>query len=225
MRRVFTLSFIAVLLCSIYYAFVFGIAQLHYYNVKNSLDFWRKNPELLRLKDVDENLERINSAVALMPDNPLYYQSRGQVFEWKAIVDKQNSVLLLQEAMQNYQTSLAYRPLWAPTWINLASVKWKLGELDEEFKQYLEKAIITGPQQASVHKFIVKFGLAHYRARSSGYVLVYKQLPKHLALGLRNPLSERDILQSINTYQLQDFACRLLEGEPPRIRSKIKGCR
>ncbi len=225
MKQVYILSFVSLLLWLIYCSWSNYVAHLHYYNVKNSFDFWRKHPEQLRLNDVEQNFISINSALSLVPDNSVYYQTRGQLYEWLAVLDSENREGILKRAIQDYQTSLEYRPLWAPTWINLASVKWRLGEIDEEFKGYLSNAIDVGSNQASVHKFIVKFGLTHYKAKTPGYILVYEQLPKHLALGLINPLSEREIVMTVDMLQLHGFACRLLKNEASNVRKKIRNCR
>lgn len=205
-------------------SFSFFKAHIYYYSVKNELTFLRDNPDAVTLEIIDENFERINKAIELAPYNPLYLEARAQFFEWKALYDNRNATIWFMYAKKDYLESLVYRPLWAPTWINLAAVKWKLGEIDEEFENYLNLALASGPQQAAVHSFIVEFALAQYKAKSPYYGLVYRDLPKHFKLGLQNPLSASKVKSLIDKYNASRLACQILSGSSKRIRSKVKGC-
>ena len=205
-------------------SFLFFKAHINYYSVRNELTFLLDNPDAVTSEIIDENCERINKAIDLAPYNPLYLEARAQLFEWKALHDHNNSTRWYMSAKQDYLKSLAYRPLWAPTWINLAAVKWKLNEIDEEFENYLNLALVSGPQQAAVHSFIVEFALAQYKAKSPHYALVYRYLPKHLKLGLQHPLSEAKVKTSIDKFNASDLVCRILSGSAKRTMAKVKGC-
>lgn len=218
----------------------FFISGNYYYRVNNQLEAWQNNPERVTASKVSDAITKIDSAISMFPNNALYYQMRGQLYEWQAFVsqnadrsavesaaenaaenDKTNSLKL---AFSNYQHSLLLRPLWPASWIGLASVKWKRDEVDDAFYQYMNKAIQVGPQDAIVHKFIVEYGLANYAARSPEYIKVIQPLKHHMKLGLINPHSRDAIVQSIVSYNAEEPACRWMRLAPYPVRKRIPNC-
>ena len=210
----------------------FFISGNYYYRVNNQLEAWQNNPERVTASKVSDAISKIDSAISMFPNNALYYQMRGQLYEWQAFVsqnsaenaaeyDKTNSLKL---AFSNYQHSLLLRPLWPASWIGLASVKWKRNEVDDAFYEYLNKAIQVGPQDAIVHKFIVEYGLANYAARSPEYIKVIQPLKHHMKLGLLNPHSRDEIVQSIVSYSAEEPACRWMRLAPYPVRKRIPNC-
>lgn len=225
MRQLRILGLASIVIVALFFTIKFYIADLHYYNVKNNVERWRKDPTSADLESIEKSMVRIDKAISLSSDNALYYQLRGQLHEWKSYISPLDKRFHLKNATSEYKKSLVYRPYWAPTWINLAWVKWRLNELDEDFELYLANALKTGAQQASVHYFIVDFAFAQYNLKSAKYLLVYKLLPLHLKMGLQNPLSERNVLKAIKERNASELACRLLKSEPLRLRKKIPECR
>ncbi|MBQ4828196.1 VpsP family polysaccharide biosynthesis protein [Alteromonas sp. MMG017] len=214
----------------------FFVSGNYYYRVNNQLEAWQSKPELVTQSKVSDAITKIDSAISMFPNNALYYQMRGQLYEWQAFVsqkaaqstaqsaaesDKMNSLKL---AFTNYQQSLSLRPLWPASWIGLASVKWKLNEVDDTFYQYMNKAAQTGPQDAVVHKFIVEYGLANFSARSPEYINVIQPLKHHMKLGLANPHSREAIVQSIVRYNAEEPACRWMRLASYPVRKRIPNC-
>jgi len=218
----------------------FFVSGNYYYRVNNQLEAWQSNPTLVTQSKVSDAITKIDSAISMFPNNALYYQMRGQLYEWQAFVlqkaaqsaadnhrqstadsNKNNSLKL---AFANYQQSLSLRPLWPASWIGLASVKWKLSEVDDTFYQYMNKAAQTGPQDAVVHKFIVEYGLANFSARSPEYIKVVQPLKHHMKLGLVNPHSREAIVQSIVNYNVEEPACRWMRLASYPVRKRIPNC-
>lgn len=224
MRQLTILGLTSIIIAALFFTIKFYSADLHYYNVKNNVERWRKDPTSANLESVEASFIRIDKAISLSSDNALYYQLRAQLHEWKSYISPSNKRIHLEKAIEDYKKSLRYRPYWAPTWINLAWVKWRLNELDKDFELYLANALKTGPQQASVHYFIVDFAFAQYNLKSANYLLVYKLLPSHLQMGLKNPLSERRVLKTIKDRNAAVLACRLLKNESLQLRKKIPEC-
>ena len=206
-----------------------------YYSVKNSLDGWNSAPSSVSEKDVEIALTKIEEVIDKAPNNALYYQLQGQLFEWlhfstvlasdlEAATKANNGPNELHSAMLSYRKSLKLRPNWSGGWIGLASVKWKLGELDDEFYQYLDNAVSVGPQDAIVHRFIAEFGITMYVNRSVHYAKILKQLRHHLDLGIKNPLSRKSILSLVGENNLNESACRWLGSSSFAVSTGLLNC-
>lgn len=200
------------------------VAGNAFYNVKNVLDTWQESPDRASFKQAENALVNIRIAINYFPQNALYYQMEGQVYEWLAFTTQTNKVSFLSEASLSYQKSLYRRPTWAGSWIGLASIKWKKGQLDDTFYVYLDKAIEVGPQDAITHAFIAEYGLAMLQARSIHYVKIKNRLKLHVLLGLQNPLSRNQVLTTIDKYNAKQTVCSWLITEPISIPFKLLGC-
>ena len=206
-----------------------------YYSVKNSLDSWSSTPSSVSKIDVEIALAKIEKVIDKTPNNALYYQLQGKLFEWlhfstnlksdlETVAKVNNGHDELHRAMLSYKKSLKLRPNWSGGWIGLASVKWKLGELDSQFYQYLDAAVSVGPQDAIVHRFIAEFGITMYVNRSVHYAKILKRLRHHLDLGIKNPLSRKSILKLISENSLNEPACRWLVPSTFAVSTGLLNC-
>ena len=207
-----------------YWSAQFFLASNAYYSVKNNVEQWQREPSRVSVEKANAALTQINLSISYFPENSLYFQMRGQVYEWLAYTGSDNSNLYLKDAISSYQKSILLRPYWAASWVGLASSKWKLNEVDDEFYHYLATAQLVGPQDAVLHSFISEFGLSMFEARSIHYVNVKDILTKHLDLGLQNPLSRKRIAQSITDKSLEQTVCRWLKSSQYSVRKQIPGC-
>ncbi|NKB37214.1 MAG: hypothetical protein GKR93_08600 [Gammaproteobacteria bacterium] len=62
-------------------------------------------------------------------------------------------------ALNFYRNSVHLRPAWPYGWIDLALVKYRLGELDEEFYKSILHASELGSWEPGVQKVIIEIGL------------------------------------------------------------------
>lgn len=212
------------------------IAGNAYYSVKNSIEIWQLSPDKASTKKVNNALGKIDRALNYFPNNALYYQIQGQLFEWKVIAEAKaenldgvstgptNKAINLQNAAKSYEQSLNLRPSWSGSWIGLASVKRQQGELDNQFYGYLESANRAGPQDAILHKFIVDFGLQVFSARSFHYVKIKEKLKHHLNLGIENPLSRDFVLKTIQKHNASEAVCRWLRDASYPVKKRIPNC-
>lgn len=209
------------------------IAGNAYYSVKNSISVWQRTPEKASKEKIEQALGKIDNALRYFPENALYHQMKGQLHEWMAFSQvkftqttgpQRPADANLRQAAFSYQKSLQLRPTWSGSWIGLASVKWKQGEVDETFYRYLEQAVSAGPQDAIVHKFFAEFGLEMFTARSIHYVTIQKKLKHHLDLGLQNPLSRDFVVEAIEKNQASDVVCRWLRASSYPVRKRIPNC-
>ncbi len=216
---------IGLLFWGVFWSGQFFIAGNAYYSVKNSVEQWQEQPSRASIDKAHLALKKIETAIKYFPNNALYLQMRGQVYEWLAFIDrKSESNQFLESAMASYHNSLTLRPKWSASWVGLASSKWKLNQLDDEFYSYLDSAQKVGPQDALLHSFIAEFGLSMFHAKSIHYVKIKGMLAKHLHRGLQNPLSRERVLQSIEKYSLEKTVCRWLKSSPYPVRKQIPNC-
>lgn len=199
-----------------------------YYRVKNNLDIWQQSPSLANELSVKNMLEEIGSAIEKFPDNALYYQLRAQTTEWlvyaKPTERERVKATLLNAAYKDYKKSLELRPTWAGSWVGMATIKWKLDELDESFYSYLQQAEKFGPQDSLTHIFYSEFGLNMFSIRSIHFVKVKSQLKKHIHLGLLNPLSRNAVLKSISQHNAKQVVCVWLKTYPNSSSRRTLGC-
>tara|TARA_B100000929_G_scaffold164216_1_gene130081 strand:- start:1147 stop:1896 length:750 start_codon:yes stop_codon:yes gene_type:complete len=204
-----------------------------YYSVKNSVDSWNSTPSSVSVKEVEIALTKIEEVIDKTPNNALYYQLEGQLYEWlhfsfandsEVLTSANNQTSTLQSAALSYKESLKLRPNWSGGWIGLASVKWKLGELDSQFYQYLDNAVNVGPQDAIVHRFIAEFGITMYVNKSVHYAKILKRLRHHLDLGIKNPLSRKSILKLISDNNLNEPVCRWLGQSTFAVSTGLLNC-
>ena len=72
-----------------------------------------------------------------------------------------------REAYTHYKKAISLRPTWPYAWVNLALVKYRLGETDDEFYYALHKADELGPWEPGVQRVIVDIGLHYWNSLSS----------------------------------------------------------
>ena len=231
--RVTKSSFLQLSICAVAFYGLFCSWQQFtvgnsYYRVKNNLEIWQQSPSLADESSSQSMLEAIDSAIEKFPDNALYYQLRAQTIEWlvyaKTTEKASEKVDLLDAAYKDYKKSLELRPKWAGSWLGLATIKWKLDELDETFYSYLEQAENFGPQDSLTHIFYSEFGLNMFSLRSIHFVKVKAPLKKHIHLGLLNPLSRNAVLKSISEHNAKQVVCVWLKKYPNSSSRRILGC-
>ncbi|WP_420935748.1 VpsP family polysaccharide biosynthesis protein [Alteromonas sp. A081] len=200
------------------------VAGNAYYSVKNTLEIWQNDPNKASLQKAEEALVKIDNALSYFPDNALYHQIKGQIFEWLAFVDRNAQSGYFTNANVSYRNSIHLRPNWSGSWIGLATVKWKKQQLDEQFYEYLNMAIKVGPQDAITHVFIIEYGFAMLSARDVQFVKIRQNLKQHLPLGLINPLSRKQVISAIEKYNAKPTACTWLNTYEDKGPHKVLGC-
>ncbi|WP_458735745.1 hypothetical protein [Zobellella taiwanensis] len=106
------------------------------------------------------------SAIALYPTaNGGYYDRLGRVYDWQQINEpiagpaaKESRAL----AIAAYRQAIASRPQWPFSHINLATAKLRQGELDDEFKQAMERGFALAPWRALAYQQTAWLGLVSW---------------------------------------------------------------
>jgi hypothetical protein len=107
----------------------------------------------------------VNHALARLREHPDYLDLAGHIKEKQAtqpmVLGKERRELL-ESAMAFYRKALIVRPLWPYSWANLLAVKDKLGQVDAEFYQAIQRAAETGPWEKGVQMQVLQSGLRHW---------------------------------------------------------------
>ncbi|MFD3316127.1 VpsP family polysaccharide biosynthesis protein [Alteromonas macleodii] len=189
-------------------------AALHYYKANNLLTQWRESEKINSQGDYILAKETAQKAVELSNNNPLYLDVLADIYQW-GLYQKLESdpVNVTKKAMQLYKLSIQNRPSWPVTWANMAVLKWRNGEFDENFKFYLSQADKFGKSQPEVHLLFTELGLAAYQARHPLYTQ-YKQTIKHrIYNAILSPKSRDKALSLIEKYEQRRIICRWLTKE------------
>ena len=105
---------------------------------------------------------RLDKAMAHFPRNPDYLELAGLLKQLRAnlpgAVGRERRELL-EAAAADHRSALEVRPLWPYSWVNLLSVKDKLGELDSEFNTAMKRAAETGPWEPRVQLQLIRSGV------------------------------------------------------------------
>lgn len=222
-ERLFPLFILFVAGVGFFNAFRFGGASLDYYLVRNAIDAWQVSARIQTKEEFNQAKSAIQTANILHRSNPLYIDLSGQIKEWGAVsgFDEKDGLKL---AKANYLQATKIRPLWPVTWANLAMVKWRLQEFDEEMLGYLTKANELGPQTIEVHILFSRIGISLYAANNPMYTDIRDIVHKRLGLGLRNSLSRAPIVSFIESTESVSVVCRWMSEKDKYTAQKQLSC-
>lgn len=206
-------------------AFQYGSASLSFYRVKNILTEWQSEGNQQSEQQYLLAKNAIQSALHSHPNNPLYVDIIAQIYEWGAIAEYEDNKEALAQAKQYYTKATQLRPSWPVTWASLAMIKWRSQEFDDELLDYLNQANHFGPLKPEVHILFSELGLALYKNNHPLLLKIRPLFYQHLALGLRNPVSRKLVVASINQSGLDKQVCRWLRNEPEETILWVRECK
>src|SRR5690606_3782102 len=94
-------------------------------------------------------------------ENGDHYDRLGRVYEWKHIDEAPGSPAASESrrlALEFYQRSLAVRPQVAYTWLQLAFVKLRMNEIDQEFISAWENIHYYAPWRGPANRGLAELG-------------------------------------------------------------------
>lgn len=188
-------------------AFTFGGASLNYVSVKNTVDEWQQSEGIGNQQEYENVKKGVDAARTSHSSNPLYWELSGQVQEWGWVSGYATSDAL-HLAKEQYLANTKLRPLWPVTWANLAMVKWRLHEFDEEMLTFLQKADELGPYSKEVHVLFTRLGISLYQANHPMYSDIKDTVHERIRKGLQNKQAKTDILRFIDSTNSLDAVCR-----------------
>jgi hypothetical protein len=188
-KRLFAVFIVCVATIGLFNAFRFGVANVDYSFVKNSIEAWQQKGLTQDPSKYTAAKQAIENAGVLHSSHPMYKDLTAQINEW-GVVSGFDTDLSLQQAKKNYLLASRSRPLWPLTWGNLAMVKWRMLEFDEEMLRFLNQADSLGPQTPEIHILFSQLGLVLYQESHPFYTELSDTIHKRLQKGL-GPHSHR----------------------------------
>ncbi|TLS66759.1 hypothetical protein FEF65_09570 [Mariprofundus erugo] len=105
-------------------------------------------------------------AIALQGRNASIKNTAGRLYEYRAYqFSPQSTALRMQyaeKAAAMYRLATHDSPMLVYPWMNLALIKMKLGQWDQEFFQAYRKAVMLGPWELAAMPVLVEIGLLVY---------------------------------------------------------------
>ncbi len=167
--RVLSLIAIPCLLYLTYIAGSWGLADIYARSSITVLDKWRYGKKILDGDDWDKLRADLSYALEHDPDNPNIHQYLALALEGRfanTAPKNKEAMPSRREAYAHYKKAISLRPTWPYAWMNLALVKYRLGETDDEFYHALHKADELGPWEPGVQSVIVDIGLHYWNSLS-----------------------------------------------------------
>ena len=167
--RVMSLIAIPCLLYLTYIAGSWGLADIYARSSITVLDKWRYGKKILNSDDWDKLRADLSYALESDPDNPNIHQYLALALEGRfanTAPKNKEAMSSRREAYAHYKKAISLRPTWPYTWMNLALVKYRLGETDDEFYHAMHKADELGPWEPGVQSVIVDIGLHYWNSLS-----------------------------------------------------------
>lgn len=144
-----------------------GLADVMASEPRYQIERWRTGqwvPDTAKLDALQQALER---ARGLDPGNPNLIEELGHVHAGRVqrhpAGDPQGRAMRRQ-ALDRFRQALELRPTSGHGHINLALMKYRLGEIDPEFSQALQQAMRRAPWEPKVQMLAIELGIAAWQA-------------------------------------------------------------
>jgi hypothetical protein len=170
MRIALALGAIALLIAALHAAALRGLADVAYFPARGTLDAWSKLGAAPTPAQWVAARDALAEARRLEPDNPLFVEETGRLYEKRvARADPAQPVVhgFLVRALGEFRRSARMRPASPVAWTNVALVKFRLGELNAEFRAAIENAARLGPWEPGVQRTLADIGFAGWRDLSA----------------------------------------------------------
>jgi len=123
-----------------------------------------KRPDLSRYQEQEE---LITAAMKLLSNNASIRNTAGRLYEYRAFQFGSQSATVRRQyavkAAEMYRLASRESPVWVYPWMNLAIIKMRSGEWDQEFIEAYRKAVMLGPWESATMPTLVEVGLTVYQ--------------------------------------------------------------
>jgi len=151
--------------CFLYLAWVaarWGLADVYARPAIITLNKWKLGEMRLGQDDWQQLQADLAWSLQLDPDNPELQQWMGTAIEgpYKSyFTDRSVGDLARRVAVEHYRRSIQLQPTWPHAWMDLANVKFRLAEIDQEFYEAVRNAVKYGPWEPGVQAAVVRLGI------------------------------------------------------------------
>ncbi|GGC06628.1 hypothetical protein GCM10011352_36060 [Marinobacterium zhoushanense] len=162
-------------------------------------------------------------AVSLVPGtNGDYWDRLGRVYEWRYIAQPfgaETAEASRQRALEGYRASVKARPLWPHTWMQLAFIKLRLLQFDDEFDRALAQASELGPWRMNVQAQLAEIGMIAWPQLSSEQkAATWESLERTLRYSLSRARPLQDLAKRAGLYN------ELCAAVDPALLAQRKWC-
>jgi len=217
---------IRIIICTVLIIFLFfcsdhayklGTASANVYLAEKKINEWRAekiNPK----EDEWESIKR-NLTIALLSDpaNPDLIYHLGVAHEAYYIYYPTRNVAAKKhriKAKAYYRDALTLRPVSPFYWVDLALVKYRLNELDDEFYAAMDNSVNLGPWEPGVQRVVIDIGLHAWRKLTpDGKAIVVNTIRNSIQHS--NIEHAEAVLELVEKYNRVDVICD--SGEEPEI--------
>ena len=191
-----------------------GLADVVAQEPRLEIEGWRAGklvPDQIKLNVIQAELHK---ALELDPGNPNLLDDLGRFYAIR-VEPRQPSDMNVREIRQQsltyFRQLLELRPTSGHAYVNVALMKFWLGEIDQEFSLSLQQALRRSPWEPQVQLITIELGLASWPALSdSGRQAIQRAIRAQGEWKLVNQLPS--LLSLLKRYNRPDLAC-LLGGE------------
>lgn len=199
--------FIPLAIYIIYIAAHWGLADVYYRPAMNQLKSWSLGKVELESKDWDELRISLYKAHELDPNSPEIHERLALAIEGRfsnAPANDAEAEVYRKLALEHYRQSVKLRPVWPYAWNKLTVVKYRLGQIDDEFYEALHNAERLGRWEPIIQRMVIEVGLINWLVFSeSERAFVLETLSRALE---KQPL---EALKLVNKHGLLDIICLL----------------
>jgi hypothetical protein len=146
------------LMSGVYLAGRWLLADLSEMNASAHLDSWRELGTVTSVDDWQDAHDSLQRAIVLKPEDAFLYQQLGVIYEFKNLASVDVSFTPLERvesryhAVDAYRKSAELRPAWPDGWAHLARMKAYILQIDEEFFQAFNNALLLGATEVRVDR-------------------------------------------------------------------------
>lgn len=216
LAKLSALSLIVISCYGIYSAYKHKSASLDFYFSSNELAKWQENGAITTQESYSLALNSISNARSFHPSNAFYIDLHAQIIEW-GVVSGMEDKSLLDYSKQQYIKSIQYRPMWPVTWANLAMIKLRKFEYDEQLLFYLQQAKKMGPHTNEVNVLYAKLGLILYSNNHPFYLHIKEKSRDSLLATLYDHNTRKQMIDMIKDTNNIRQVCRWFSNEPEII--------
>ena len=161
----------AVLGYGVYASATRGLADWQSMRWRHEIAGWAERRASPPPDKLQEAITTLIDALALTPEDPTLIEHLGVALELRATGSPPGSEsrrLYLEAALTRFRNAAALRPTSPYTWANILLTKYRLGQVDDEFRAAMRHALDFGPWEPAVQLIVADIGLGAWDRLDSG---------------------------------------------------------
>jgi len=150
------------LLYFVYVACSWSLADIYARPVLNAARDWKKNELVPTQEDWSRYQSSLDKALQHDPTNSEFYRTLGQVIEGpyrKYQLGDKEALEARTTAAEYYRESIKLRPTWPYGYVDLALVKFRLLQIDDEFYDAMFASMEYGPWEPDIQRVVSEIGM------------------------------------------------------------------